>query len=242
MHQGCQVPFLISRENLGFLLRSCSGKGPHLAMTGEPRGFSRVGAGFSGYDGELREPLVLPQGSPISIGVARGSWGLLSSHCRANRPHEGLFPETPCSSPVVTGPSGMHSRFTWRVRPRLEWNQRTALLSSCNGYLLEPIECPEGSQASCGVLREDSGLPSRPCRKSRASCRNDGGISWFIFELLQDMWGFSRFDGELREPLVWPQGSQISIRDARGSVALLSSQGSGIGPQDALKGESRGLS
>ena len=29
------------------LLRRCSGKGLHLAMTGEPRGFSRVTAGFS---------------------------------------------------------------------------------------------------------------------------------------------------------------------------------------------------
>ena len=34
------------------LLRRCSGKGLHLAMTGEPRGFSRVTAGFSSYDGE----------------------------------------------------------------------------------------------------------------------------------------------------------------------------------------------
>ena len=33
--------------NVGLLLRRCSGKGLHLAMTGEPRGFSRVTAGFS---------------------------------------------------------------------------------------------------------------------------------------------------------------------------------------------------
>ena len=32
------------------LVRRCSGQGPHLAMTGEPRGFSRVVAGFSSYD------------------------------------------------------------------------------------------------------------------------------------------------------------------------------------------------
>ena len=44
-------------------------------------------------------------------------------------------------------------------------------------------------------------------------------------------------DGELREPLVWPQGSSVSIQVARGSRALLSSHGRGIGPQDALKGE-----
>ena len=47
--------------NVGLLLRRCSGKGLHLAMTGEPRGFSRVTAGFSSYDGEFRKGLVPPQ-------------------------------------------------------------------------------------------------------------------------------------------------------------------------------------
>ena len=144
-------------------------------MTGEPRGFSRVGVEFSSYDGELREPLVWPQGIPISIQVVRGSWGLLSSHCRANRPHLGLCPETPCSSPVATGISGLHSSFT-----RESGLVNTAVLSSCDGYLLEPNEWPKGSQASCGVLREDSGLLSRPCSKRRALSWDDGGISWFF--------------------------------------------------------------
>src|SRR5574340_520190 len=49
-HQGCQVPFRPPIPNVGLLLRHCSGKGLHLAMTGEPRGFSRVAAGFSSYD------------------------------------------------------------------------------------------------------------------------------------------------------------------------------------------------
>ena len=34
-------------------------------MTGDPRGFSRVAAGFSNYDGEFRLPLLLCQGSPF---------------------------------------------------------------------------------------------------------------------------------------------------------------------------------
>ena len=41
---------------------------------------------------------------------------------------------------------------------------------------------------------------------------------------------------------MWPQGRSISIRVVRGSTALLSSRGRGIGPQAALKGEYRGLS
>ena len=43
---------------VGLLLRRYSGTGLHLAMTGEPRGFSRGVAGFSNYDGEFRMPLV----------------------------------------------------------------------------------------------------------------------------------------------------------------------------------------
>ena len=66
-----------------------------LVVMGEPRVFSRGIAGFSSYDRELREPFILPQRSPIFIRVARGSWALLSSHCRANRPHLGFCPETP---------------------------------------------------------------------------------------------------------------------------------------------------
>ena len=34
-------------------------------MTGDPRGFSRVVAGFWSYDGEFRLPFVLLMGSPI---------------------------------------------------------------------------------------------------------------------------------------------------------------------------------
>ena len=44
-----------------------------------------------------------------------------------------------------------------------------------------PIVWPKVSQASCGVLRGDSGFVSRPCRKRRASSCDDGGILWFFW-------------------------------------------------------------
>ena len=75
-HQGCQVPFRPPIPNVGLLLRHCSGKGLHLAMTGEPRGFFRVAAGFSSYDGEFRMPLVLAQGSPIFHSSCKGKLGI----------------------------------------------------------------------------------------------------------------------------------------------------------------------
>ena len=72
LHQGCQVPFCTSRQNVRLLLSRCSRKGPHLALTGEPRGFSRVLAGFSSYDVEFRFPLVLAQGSTIFHLICEG--------------------------------------------------------------------------------------------------------------------------------------------------------------------------
>ena len=45
-------------------------------MTGEPGGFSRVGAGFSSYDGEFRLPVVLAQGSSIFHLSCEGELGI----------------------------------------------------------------------------------------------------------------------------------------------------------------------
>src|SRR5574340_637413 len=75
-HQGCQVPFRPPIPNVGLLLRRCSRKGLHLAMTGAPCGFSRVTAGFSSYDGEFRMPLVLAQASPIFHSSCEGKLGI----------------------------------------------------------------------------------------------------------------------------------------------------------------------
>ena len=73
-----RVPSTVSTSNSsrGILLRRCSGKGLHLAMTGEPRGFPRVAAGFSSYDREFRMPIVLAQGSPIFHSSCGGKLGI----------------------------------------------------------------------------------------------------------------------------------------------------------------------
>ena len=66
----------------------------------------------------------------------------------------------------------------------------------------------------------------------------DGGILWFFSNCGATVGFLTRYDGQLREPLMWRQGSQVSMRMARGSVSLLSSHGRGIRPQDALKTDS----
>ena len=119
--------------------------------------------------------------------------------------------------------------------------KNSILLSSRDGYLLEPTKWPKGSQASCGVWREDSGLLSRPCRKRRPSSCDDGGVSWVFSSCGVSVGFLTRYDGELREPLLWRQGSQVSMCVAEGCASLLSSHGSRIGLQDALKKDSLGL-
>ena len=95
---------------------------------------------------------------------------------------------------------------------------------------------------SCGVWREHAGLLSRPCSKRRPSSRDVGGVSWFFWSCGASVGFLTRYDRELREPLVWCQGSQVSIRVARGRTSLLSSHGSGIRAQRNEKGRSRSFS
>ena len=137
-------------------------------------------------------------------------------------------------------------RFTYQTYPRSQASPRgeakdCALLSSPDADLLEPTESPQGSPAYSSVWREDSGLLSRPCRKRRPSSRDDGGISWVFSSWGASVGFLTRYDGELREPLVWRQGSQFSIRVARANASLLLSHGRGIATQHILN-HSRGLS
>ena len=127
----------------------------------------------------------------------------------------------------------MRSQSSSRVQTK-----NSALFSSCDGYFLEPFECPKWCQASCGAWREDSGLLSMPFRKGRASCCDDCGISCFFLSCSVTCGDSLNLRRGFREPLAWPQGSPVSIRDVRGSAALFSSHVRGIGPQNTLKQES----
>ena len=73
---GCQGPFHPSGWNRGLPLRRRPRQGPHLSKRWEPRGFSRVAAGFSSFDGDLRLPLGLALGSPIFPSGCEGKLGV----------------------------------------------------------------------------------------------------------------------------------------------------------------------
>ena len=91
---------------VGFLLRCRSGKGPHLSLRGESPGFSLVVAGnlgfLSSYDRELRDPIMLPQESQVSMRFARSLSRFLSSRYPVLGPQLVLRLEPQGSSPVLT--------------------------------------------------------------------------------------------------------------------------------------------
>ena len=127
--EGCQVLFRTSGWNMGLPLRPRSGQRPHLSIWGnhvvflELRRDSRVMTGISGF------LLGWPWEAQSSPGVARESWGLHSSHCRAKETSSSRVSGTSYSSQGKTGISGLHSRLPRGVRPRLEGKQRTPLSS-----------------------------------------------------------------------------------------------------------------
>ena len=138
----------------------------------------------------------------------------------------------------MTGILGLHCNSPGSQASSRVEAKNSALLSNRDGYLLELTEYLKGSQAFCGVWREDSGLLCMPCRKRRPSSRNDGGVSWFFSSCGASVGFLIRYDGELRESLLRHQLIQVSMGVVRGNESLLSSQGRGIGPQDALKKDS----
>ena len=66
---------------------------------------------LSSCDGDLREPLLLPQGSQASLQVVWGTSGFLSIRCREIQTHLELRSETQGSSLVVKAVSGFLSTF-----------------------------------------------------------------------------------------------------------------------------------
>ena len=89
----------------------------------ELRRDSRVTTGNSGC------LLCWPRQVQSSIRVAKESWGLLSSDCRANRPHLGLCPEASVPLQGRQGSRGCIPDTPGETGIHLEWKQRTPLCS-----------------------------------------------------------------------------------------------------------------
>ena len=198
-------------------MRRRGGQGPHLAKRWEPRSFlelrrdSRVTTGISAF------PLGWPWEAQSSPRVARESWGLRSSHRRAEETSPRRVRDL-----IFLSTEGRDLGVAFQAPPGSQASSRgeakdSALLSSGDADLLEPTEWPQGSPASSSVWREDPGFLSRPCRNRRPSARQDGGVSG-VSSSCGARGGFlPRHDEDLREPLVQRQGSQVCMREASGA-------------------------
>ena len=104
--EGVKDPFESQEGRWDISQYAHSRKGPHLMLRGESPGFSQVTAGnlvfLMSYDGDLRDPLVWPQESPVSMRVARGLLRFLSNRSQVLGPYLELSPEPQVSSPVLT--------------------------------------------------------------------------------------------------------------------------------------------
>ena len=153
MPQECQGPFQGSGGKAGCPSRHHSGKGPQLVWRGESPGFSRVAVGFhSSYDGNLRDPLIRPQGRQ-SPDESRGFPRDPSKSLPGMRSSLELRPETQGSSPGPTWFSG----FLWgvhrggrasssveRCKSALLWSRKSSvrlhvgLMFGIDGFLSRP--------------------------------------------------------------------------------------------------------
>ena len=69
--------------------------------------------------------------------------------------------------------------------------KNSTLLSSCDRYLLEPIEWPKRSEASCGDVSGTRDCSLGPEGKKSLISRTRGNLVVFL-ELLHDMWDILR--------------------------------------------------
>ena len=177
----------------------------------ELRRDSRVTTGNSGC------LLCWPRQVQSSIRVAKESWGLLSSDCRANRPHLGLCPEANVPLQGRQGSRGCIPDAPGETGIHLEWKQRTPLCSriatgnswsSLGGLkgVKPPVKFGERTwDCSPGHAGKDGphlAMTKGSCGFSRAAA------------------GFSSYDGEFRMPLVLAQASPIFHSSCEGKLGI----------------------
>ena len=153
---------------------------------------------------------------------------------------------------MVRGEDGIPLKLKQGIGPHLQMRFDTrgssqvvagnsAFITSCDGDLWAPLCCMKGVMPPL-----ESGEGTRDCLLGavgeNASSLIDRVISWVFSSCGRRLGIPLQVPKELREPLVLPQGSQVSIQVVRASAGFIWSHDRGIGPQSAWKGESQGVS
>ena len=145
-----------------------------------------VTTGISGF------LLCRPWGKPDLPFELRGrAGGCARVTAGQKRPHLGVFP-----GPNIPLREDRDLGVAFQTHPGSQASSQgeakdSALLPSRDADLLEPTEWPQGSQASFGVWREDSGFLFRSCRKEGPHFTMTGASRGFSRAAVPE-WGFSR--------------------------------------------------
>ena len=113
---------------------------------------------------ELREPLMLPQESQVSIRVVRVSLGVLWSHGRVIQHHFSWNGESPCVSRVAAGRVGSLELPRGPEGASHLVSGKSGIRSSCEGPLGISLELVQGSRASSQGQAGNSWFLSSPHR------------------------------------------------------------------------------
>ena len=159
---------------------------------------------------------MLPQGSQVSIQVARVSTGVLWSHGRGIRSQFAWKGESQGVSRVVAGSVGSLELPRGPEGASHVVSGKSGILSSCEGPLGIPLQSVQGHRASSRVEARtsgflsssdmDLGVPMEFQQGSQASSRVE---TWNSTSL-------SRFQRGVRLPVEWTQGSGAFSRGATG--------------------------
>ena len=138
----------------------------------ELRRDSRVTTGNSGC------LLCWPRQVQSSIRVAKESWGLLSSDCRAKRPHLGLCPEANVPLHGRQGSRGCIPDAPGETGIHLEWKQRTPLCSRvATGISWSSLGGLKGVKPPEAFGERSRGWPLGHAGDECPHLRDDGGVS-----------------------------------------------------------------
>ena len=183
-----------------------------------------------------------PREVQTAIRVAKESWGLLSSDCRANKPNLGLCPEASVPLQGRQGSRGCIPDAPGETGIHLEWKpsnpvcSRVAMVfswSSLSGLkgVKPPEAFGEGSRNWSLGHAGDEGPQVAMTGEARGCSRVAAPVC-----------GFSRGTTARSVSLSWGGKEVGSPCEWRGGARLYSSHSRGIWPRDVLKKVSRGLS
>ena len=155
---------------------------------------------LSRYHGKLREPLVLPQESQVSIRVARASPGVFLNHGRVIRPHFTWKGESPCVPRVAAGSVGSLELPRGRDGASHVVSWKSGILLSFQGPLGIPLELVQGLGPHLELRQETQG--------SSPALTGNSGFLW-------------RFYCGVRRHLMLWHGTPLPSRGGKGVSGLL---------------------